>query len=170
MNRKSTLFLVILSMPGLVAAGCSAKPAPATTLPATSAAVEPAAVNPTSAPEVAPSPDLARSDAQGAVEFIITPLNLTSPGATLDFDVSMNTHSVDLAWDLAAQATLRTDTGLEAKGHSWPVGSGHHYEGMLSFPAQTADGQPLLDGAKTLTLTINDAGVPERVFVWDISQ
>lgn len=99
----------------------------------------------------------------------MTPLNIDPPGASLDFDVSMNTHSVDLAWDLAAQSVLKTDTGLEVVGLSWPVGNGHHYAGTLSFPA-TAEGQPLLDGAATLTLLIRDTDVPERVFTWELSK
>ncbi|HKZ69527.1 MAG TPA: hypothetical protein VJ020_05580 [Anaerolineales bacterium] len=115
------------------------------------------------------APAMTKVDAQGAVEFAVTPLNLTAPAETLDFDVSLNTHSVDLSWDLAAQATLAADTGLEVKGLSWPVGGGHHYEGILTFPAKTAEGKPLLDGAETLTLNIRDAGAPERVFVWSIS-
>lgn len=113
---------------------------------------------------------LARTDSQGAVEFVVTPLNLTAPGETLDFDVSMNTHSVDVSWDLAAQSVLKTDTGREVKGLSWPVGGGHHYEGKLTFPAKTADGKALLDGATTLTLVIRDADAPERVFVWELSR
>jgi len=128
---------------------------------------------PTNKPAAAsPAADqkLARSDSQASVEFVITPLNLTSPGQTLDFDLSMNTHSVDLSWDLAAQSVLSTDTGREVKGASWPVGSGHHYEGTLSFPSQTADGKLLLDGAKKLTLTIRDAATPERVFEWELSK
>jgi hypothetical protein len=101
---------------------------------------------------------------------VITPLNLAVPGETLDFDVSMNTHSVDLGWNLAALSTLSTDAGLAVQGVSWPVGSGHHYEGTLTFPAKTGDGRALLEGAKTLTLTIRDAGAAERVFVWELSR
>ncbi len=125
---------------------------------------------PTALPRAASAADLARSDQQGAVEFVITPLNLSAAGATLDFDVSMNTHSVDLGWDLAAQSTLRTDTGLEVVGQTWPVGGGHHYAGTLSFPATTPDGQRLLEQAGTLTLTIRDTDVPERSFIWDLGQ
>jgi len=98
---------------------------------------------------------------------VVTPLNLSQPGATLDFDVSMNTHSVNLAWDLAAQSELTTDTGREVKGQKWPVSGGHHVDGTLTFPSQTTDGTPLLAGAKKLTLTIQDAGAPERIFEWD---
>lgn len=125
---------------------------------------------PAATPAAAAGPALPRTDSQASVEFVVTPLNLTAPGETLDFDVSLNTHSVDLSWDLAAQSVLSTDTGLEVKGASWPVGGGHHYEGTLSFPAKTADGKPLLDGAKTLTLTIRDAAAPARVFVWALSK
>jgi hypothetical protein len=109
-------------------------------------------------------------DAQGAVEFVVTPLNLGAPGATLDFDVSMNTHSVDLGWDLAAQSALTTDTGLDVAGQIWPIGSGHHYAGTLSFPVTTADGAALLDGATTLTLVIRGTDVPERIFTWNLGR
>jgi len=74
---------------------------------------------------------------------VIIALNLIAPVETLDFDVTMDTHSVDLSWDLAAQSTLATDAGVEVKGLSWPVGNGHHYEGTLSFPLKTADGVQL---------------------------
>ena len=128
---------------------------------------------PTNRPAAAsPAADqtLARADSQASVEFVVTPLNLSAPGETLDFDVSLNTHSVDLSWDLATQSVLSTDTGLEVKGASWPVGGGHHYEGTLSFPSKTADGKLLLDGAKKLTLTVRDAATPERVFEWELSK
>ncbi len=113
--------------------------------------------------------DLTRADEQGSVTFSITPLNLIAPGETLDFNVAMETHSVELSWNLAAQAELATDTGLTVKGLSWPVSSGHHVEGKLTFPAKTADGKALLEGAKTLTLTIRDADAPIRTFEWEVA-
>ncbi len=33
------------------------------------------------------------------------------PAATLDFDIALNTHSVDLGYDLTQIATLSSDTG-----------------------------------------------------------
>lgn len=127
---------------------------------------------PTLAPTAAPAGEspLARTDDQGSVEFSVTPLNLSAPGETLDFDVVMDTHSVELNWDLAGQATLTTDTGRQVQGQSWPGGSGHHVEGVLSFPAETAVGQPLLEGASRLTLVIQNAGVPERTFEWALER
>ena len=117
----------------------------------------------------AASADLTRTDSQGAVEFAVTPLNLSRPGDTLDFDVSINTHSVNLAWNLAAQSRLTTDTGREAAGKSWPQGGGHHVDGTLTFPVKAADGTSLLAGAKRLTLAIQNAGAPERTFVWELT-
>jgi len=124
---------------------------------------------PTTLPITAPAADLTRADAQGAVEFAVTPLNLNAAATTLDFKVVMDTHSVDLSWDLAAQSVLKTDNGLEVAGRQWTVGSGHHYESTLVFPAQTRDGQALLAAAKTLTLVLRDTDVPERMFVWQLN-
>jgi hypothetical protein len=90
-------------------------------------------------------------------------------GSVIEFDVAMNTHSVDLAWDLAAQSVLRTDSGREVGGLSWPLGSGHHYTGTLSFPGQATDGSAVLQGARTVTLTIRGTDVPERAFTWEVS-
>ena len=165
MTRKSTLFLFVFALLALSLTACSSAPATSTSVPVTSGS------NPTPAlTNTQPPADLSRSDLQGSVEFTVTPLNLASPAETLEFEVVMDTHSVDLAWDLAAQSTLKTDTGLEVQGQSWPLGNGHHYEGALTFPVTTAEGRPLLDGAKSLTLTIRDTDVNERVFVWELSK
>jgi len=114
--------------------------------------------------------DLKRTDSQGSVEFIIAPLSLNTSSETIDFSVVMDTHSIDLSWNLAAQSTLTADNGLSVVGSSWPTGSGHHVQGTLKFPTKTADGKPLLDGAKKLTLTIKDAGAPTRVFEWTLAK
>jgi len=112
--------------------------------------------------------NLTRTDQQGAVVIEVTPLDLEAPGQTLDFQVSLNTHSVDLSMDLTALATLKTDTGSSVQAASWngPRG-GHHVSGKLSLPA-TLDGKGLLQGASRLTLTIQNVGAPSRVFTWDI--
>ncbi len=98
--------------------------------------------------------------------FTVTPLNLDAGGPTLDFSVVMSTHSVDLAWDLAEQSTLTTSEGVTVTGQAWPKGTGHHVAGTLSFPATTPTGQPVWTGSGTLTLTITQTDVAERVFAW----
>lgn len=105
-------------------------------------------------------------DEQGAVTVEVIPLNLTNPGETLDFQVSMNTHSVDLSMNLAEVSALTTNTNLGVIGVSWdgPLG-GHHVAGVLKFPA-TVDGKSLLDGATRLTLTIGNVDSVERTFTW----
>lgn len=132
------------------------------------AATRTAVPSATAAVLVEPAEGQTRTDDQGAVVFAVTPLNLDSPAETLDFEVVMETHSVDLSWDLATLSVLRTDSGREVQATVWPIGSGHHYSGTLSFLAPPADGKPFLDGASVLTLTIRDTDVPERVFVWDL--
>jgi hypothetical protein len=105
-----------------------------------------AAANPS--PALNNDPNLVRADSQGSVEFLVVPKNLDAPAETLDFLVEMNTHSVDLSWNLAAQSTLAADNGLAVTGSSWPASNGHHAQGTLKFPTKTADGKSLLDGAK----------------------
>ena len=110
-----------------------------------------------------------QEDNQGAVSIAVTPLNLNSPGETLDFEIAMNTHSVDLSIDLTENAEIITDTGLVVTPIIWnaPQG-GHHVSGDLVFPA-TIDGQSVMEGVAQLTLTIRDVDGAERDFVWELS-
>lgn len=129
---------------------------------------------PTTAPTPSPTQttesqlNLTQSDAQGAVTVDVKPENLSKPGDKLIFDVSMNTHSVDLIMDLAQLAVLTTDTGKTIQAIQWdaPRG-GHHVEGKLSFPT-SQDGKNLLDGASSITITIKDVDVPARTFIWQL--
>lgn len=110
----------------------------------------------------------ALTDQQGAVTVQATPLNLDAPGDNLEFDIVLDTHSVDLSMDLAPLSTLTTDTGITIQAATWdaPRG-GHHVEGKLIFPA-TKDGKSILDGAAKLTLTILNVDAPSRTFEWKL--
>ncbi|MEP7357024.1 MAG: hypothetical protein ABI847_07280 [Anaerolineales bacterium] len=161
-GRSSALLAALVAL--AVLAACSATQTPVTSQPAADASTP----KPT---ENFPQPEgLTREDSQGAVTVKVTPLNLDARAATLDFAVVLDTHSVDLSMDLTQLAVLRTDTGAQVNATVWPVGSGHHYEATLSFPAQTAEGQSLLEGASTLTLVIADVDAPDRVFEWKLAQ
>ena len=106
------------------------------------------------------------TDNQGAVTVTVTPPELLDQRDELKFEVSMNTHSVDLGMNLGDLATLRTDTGLTVQADNWDAPSGgHHVSGTLSFPA-TVNGKPLLQSATQLTLTIKDVDAAQRVFSW----
>jgi len=134
--------------------------------PSTTAQNKPDSVSTESA---SPSNDSAtRIDQQGAIIFEITPLNLDTPMDTLEFDVALTTHSIDLSMDLATLSTLTTNTGVTVQATLWdaPRG-GHHVEGKLIFPT-TKDGKSILDGATKLTLTIVNVDAPSRIFEWEL--
>jgi hypothetical protein len=149
----------------LVLAACSSTRSPAPALAAPTP-TQTATTSPTSNPSPGDA-DLARVDQQGAVVIEVKPLDLKRSD-NLEFEVSMNTHSVDLSMDLAALATLNTDTGLTVQATLWdgPHG-GHHVSGKLIFPA-TRDGKSILEGAHRLTLTIVNLDAPSRVFEWQL--
>ena len=100
--------------------------------------------------------------------MIVKPLDLNSSADKLSFEVTLDTHSIDLSMDLAALATLTTDTGMSVQAIVWdaPLG-GHHVSGTLSFPA-SVESKPILDGASKLTLIIKGVDAPERIFAWDL--
>ena len=152
--------LPLLLTTALVLAACSA-PASASD----QASTEPA---PVSEEAASANNSLTRSDVQGAVTVNVTPLNLDNPSDELEFDIALETHSVDLSMDLATLATLTTDTGITVQATKWdaPRG-GHHVEGTLIFPA-TKDGKAILDNASELTLMITDVDALSRVFQWTV--
>lgn len=159
--KRFALPLLLITLTLILAACSAATPAPLQTDP------QPVSVS-METPQ-AEAGGLTRSDGQGAVTVDVTPLNLDNPSDQLEFDVVLDTHSVDLSMDLAALATLTTDTGVTIPATLWdaPRG-GHHVEGKLIFPA-TNDGKSILDGATKLTLTIVDVDAPSRVFDWQLN-
>ncbi|MBI3160098.1 MAG: hypothetical protein HYZ26_10925 [Chloroflexi bacterium] len=107
-----------------------------------------------------------QTDEQGEIEIAVTPLDLQEGAASIDFEISLNTHSVDLSMDLAEFATLLTDNGLELAAVGWDGSSGgHHVSGVLSF-ALTVEQARQLAKADEIRLILRDVGAPERVFRW----
>lgn len=124
---------------------------------------------PVSEDSISPEFDSAtRMDDQGAIVFEVTPLNLDRTADSFEFNIVLTTHSVDLSMDLAATATLETDTGVSVNSTLWdaPRG-GHHVNGKLIFPAMV-DGKSLLESATKLTLTITAVDAPTRIFEWEL--
>ena len=158
MKRTIFFFLPVLA---LILTACSGTVVKTAAAPAAPTAV---------AGDTSSTQSLERADQQGAVTVTITPVNLQNAGETLDFDVSLQTHSVDLNMDFASLSTLKTDTGVSINATNWngPKG-GHHVKGTLSFPANQ-DGKPVLEGVNTLTLTIKNVDAPERIFTWDLKK
>jgi len=122
----------------------------------------------TSSPDTTTGDDMTRTDEQGVVMFAVTPLNLETASDTLEFNVSMNTHSVDLSMDLAQLSTLTTDTGITIQPIKWDAArGGHHGGGNLIFPT-TQNGKSILEGASKLTITIVNVDAASRVFEWEL--
>ncbi len=161
MKKLSLLMVLVL---GLILVACGSAQTGISVNPGVASAKS----QPTSSQSGSNSDELIRTDDQGAVAFSVQPTNLGSADDNLKFEVSMNTHSVDLSMDLASLATLTTDKGVSVSGLSWngPSG-GHHVSGTLSFPASNA-GKSILDIATKLTLTIKNIDAPERTFTWDL--
>jgi hypothetical protein len=157
MNRYFGILLV--GSLGLLLAACGS-PTASLPAPATSSASAAAA-------NTAPAGDsLTQTNDEASVIVEVTPLNLSDKSAaTLDFKIVLNTHSVDLAYDLTTIATLGSDAGEQVQPTTWdgPTGGGHHREGTLSFPQLKNRGQ-------VLTLTLRGiAAVPERTFTWKVN-
>lgn len=169
---KYFILALFLAMSLILTACAAAKPVPEQPAPQptdpSQARPIPTSTEQSAAPQISPN-DLTRVDQQGAVIVEVTPLDLEQPGENLEFDVVLETHSVDLSMDLATLATLTTDTGLSVQAALWdaPRG-GHHVSGKLIFPA-TKDGRPILEGASTLTLTLLNVDAPARVFKWELN-
>ena len=163
---KHALLPLLLTGTLILAACSAAAPASAKTAPESGSVSTESA--PSSANDPSASVGLIRSDGQGNVTVEVTPLNLDASGDTLEFDIIMDTHSVDLSMDLATLSTLTTDTGITVQATLWdaPRG-GHHVEGKLIFPA-VKDGKSILEGASKLALTINNVDASSRLFEWDL--
>ncbi len=162
------LILPVILASALVLTACATEvaaqpPAPSTSVPTLAAVPTMSATTASQSGE-----DLARVDQQGMVVVQLTPINLKGASDTLDFEVAMNTHSVDLSMDLAKLATLTTDTGISVQANRWDApGGGHHVSGTLSFPA-TKDAKSILSGASKITITIVNVDAPSRTFEWQL--
>ncbi len=101
----------------------------------------------------------------GNVAVKVTPLKW-QPNAPLEFDIAMDTHSVELDDDMLKAVVLRDNSGMEFTPSAWegPGAGGHHREGKIIFA-------PLTTNTKALTLVVkNVAGVPERLYKWELAQ
>lgn len=105
-----------------------------------------------------------KSDDQGAVTVEVRPIDLSPNSQVWKFEVTLNTHSVELDDDLVAQSVLVDDLGKVYRPLSWegdPPG-GHHREGVLTF-------QPITPLPFRLELHIRNVGtINNRIFTWQM--
>ncbi len=103
-----------------------------------------------------------KTDDQGGVTVVVSPLDISSQSKEWKFDISMNTHSVELDQDLVKSTVLVDDEGNEYKPIRWdgPVG-GHHREGTLIF-------NPVAPIPKSIELKITGIADVMRTFTWQL--
>jgi hypothetical protein len=150
MKLKQLLLLVIPAL--ILLAGCATQ----------ASNIQP------SAEEFAPeeSSSLTQVSDEAAVVVDVTPVSLENAQDAMAFQVSMNTHSVDLSYDLSQVSLLRTSQGVEIPAQVWdgPTTGGHHVSGQLIFP-----GVDLSDATWIEVVVMGVADVPERTFHWELN-
>ncbi|PIZ47986.1 hypothetical protein CO180_03010 [candidate division WWE3 bacterium CG_4_9_14_3_um_filter_41_6] len=104
---------------------------------------------------------LTQTKTMGAVEVEVKPVSVVF-GKEVVFEVSMNTHSVELSYDYTKIATLTDELGNSYKPTKWTGGnSGHHFTGELVF-------EPLLENPKELTLILEGVDNKSETFSWQL--
>lgn len=122
-------------------------------------------------PKVQESP--VRIDEANYVQVSITPISLRDSANMISFEVSLNTHSVDLSryqLDRLARLIIDGQTPV-AEGFQWVANldDSHHRSGVLKLPAIDAQGKERVNNAtKTMILELDGvAGSGIRSFSWD---
>ncbi len=162
--RRATFYLVsvVAILAVLLLAGCAGKQSEGEIRPsAPTAQPSPPAAETRQPPNSGWDLPLRRNDA-GRVVIDVTPLTLS--GDAWEFEVALNTHSVNLDFDVTEVSLLRCDQGQEYTPTVWegPGPDGHHRSGVLKFAA-------LDHPTSFVEIVIRDvAEVPERVFRWDV--
>ena len=134
---------------------------PVAVLMSACSATSPAASEPASSPGESAG-TTTRTSEGGQVTVVV---DWAGPDDQAVFDISLDTHSVDLdALDLS-DAVLRNDRGETLAAQSWaaPKG-GHHREGALAFEGNAT---PFFAGTAWIELVLSGVGdLPERTLRW----
>ena len=104
-----------------------------------------------------------KTSRENGVRVQVTP-QVLSHNKPIQFQIRLNTHSVELSQDMLVVAELRDSQGRTYKPVQWegsPPG-GHHRSGTLTFSA-------LQPPVENVTLVLHDVGgVAQRTFSWTI--
>ena len=105
-----------------------------------------------------------QNSAEGGVAIQVTPIDVGASAQAWTFAVALNTHSQNLADDVAAEAFIVDAAGKPQPAVGWegdPPG-GHHRKGVLRFA-------PLSPKPALIEVRIQRAGEAEpRAFQWSI--
>lgn len=109
-----------------------------------------------------------KENSEGEVTVTVKPLKLARYNSAPDgkentvFEVTMETHTVELDKDLKNVSVLVDEKGTEYKPTNWTGGQGgHHISGDLIFP-------PVSKDAKFVILTIKEIDNIDRKFSWNL--
>jgi len=113
-----------------------------------------------------------RRDTQGEVSVEIQFGGRSGKGE-IAFQVKMDAHSIVLSrHPLENLSTLANDQGAKVRASKWEIAGStdHRVSGTIYFPAQDANGNPMLaPGVTKISLAIRDlGGIPERGFYWNL--
>ena len=97
----------------------------------------------------------------GAVEVKVKPVQLEAD-KNMVFEVGLNTHSVELGFDLVESVSLEDNLGNNYQPETWSGGKGgHHLSGELTF------GQ-LKSKAKNINLSLDGIESQSVNFEWEL--
>lgn len=106
-------------------------------------------------------PFVSQTKTMGNVEVTIIP-TVPIPREKMVFQISFNTHSVELDYDYTQIVTLSDDQGNTYNLLEWTGGNGgHHIEGELIF-------EPLTEDVKIITLNIDGIDNQKASFEWNL--
>ena len=157
MFKQFFLISILGTMVLFIAACAGTNPTPAPTFPA------PTVINSNATVTESTNAYQTQSNDAGEVTVQVTPVTLLYD-KPIEFEIVMNTHSVELDADMLQGVILRDDAGNEFKPQAWdgPGAGGHHRAGKLTFGNLPAS-------VRSVTLVLkNIAKVPERVFTWKL--
>ena len=150
MNSK-VFFIILLVLAGIVVFGLTTKPKQKLAA-TTSAKAELSDQSSTLA---------SQTKTMGTVEVEVTPISVVSEKDTV-FELSLDTHSVELNYDYTQIAVLTDDRGNSYQPTQWTGGSsGHHLQGELIF-------EPLSENPNQLTLTLEGIDNKSEAFTWQL--
>lgn len=164
--KRATFYLVLVVavLAVLLLASCAGQQSDGETRPSVSTAQPNPSTTETGQPSTSGWDLSSRRNDAGRVVIDVQPLKLNDDQETWEFAVALNTHSVDLAFDMTEVSVLRCDQDQEYTPTVWegPGPGGHHRSGVLKFAA-------LDHSTSFVEIIIRDvAEVPERVFRWDL--
>lgn len=100
-------------------------------------------------------------DDQNEVKVEVVPVSLGT-GSEVNFKVVLETHSVELDYDMRGISVLLDDQGIKYQPLSWSGGrGGHHLSGNLIFPK-------ISTGTKELELVMLGVSGVDRKFKWEL--